>query len=150
MKMTMGAFFNHDALDTSQDAIRLIEVLPDRAANGVVQCHMWHTTCNSRYRCLSYTWGPVEDTQLISLDGRPLSVRLNLWKFLNAARIFFPNEPFWIDAICLYSYRTAMKHLGILRFAPLFSGGINLLYRRHNGAEWPNLTPHHRLYLPLG
>jgi hypothetical protein len=34
----------------------------------------------------------------------------------------------WIDWVCIYSHRTAMKHLGIMRFAPQFSEGFNFMY----------------------
>ena len=42
-----------------------------------------------------------------------------------------------------------MKYFRILRCAPLFSGGINLPYRRHKGGRGPNLAPCDRLYLSL-
>jgi hypothetical protein len=32
----------------------------------------------------------------------------------------------WIDWVCIYSHRTAMKHLGIMRFAPQFLRGLIL------------------------
>ena len=34
----------------------------------------------------------------------------------------------WIVAVCIYSYRPAMKHLGNLRFMPQFSEGFDFAY----------------------
>lgn len=35
------------------------------------------------------------------------------------------SQRFWIDSICTYSYRTAIKYLGNLRFMPQYSEGLD-------------------------
>jgi hypothetical protein len=35
---------------------------------------------------------------------------------------------YWIDALCIYSHRTAMKHLRTLRFEPQFFEGVNFTH----------------------
>ena len=34
----------------------------------------------------------------------------------------------WLIAVCMYSYRTATKHLDNLRFVPQFSEGFDFVY----------------------
>lgn len=52
------------------------------------------------YEALSYTWGLSVETKLILLNGKPFTVRENLYSFLkrrgNRAEILF-----WVDAICI-------------------------------------------------
>ncbi len=53
------------------------------------------------YTALSYTWGPVSQSQDILLDGHVFVVRQNLWDFLHIARQNYPGIAFWIDAVCI-------------------------------------------------
>jgi hypothetical protein len=49
----------------------------------------------------------------------------------------------WIDAICIYSYRTAMKRLGNLRFMPQFSEGFHFVSERKKSySVLPRCTLH--------
>jgi hypothetical protein len=86
---------------------------------------------------LSHTRGvtkrrPRQSTSMDSLSR----IKPNLWACLYTLRQSW--QYIWADAVCIYSYRTVMKHLRILRFAPLFSGGFNLPYRRgRGGLIWP-------------
>ena len=114
MVVYSGPRFRHQPLDTSRAQIRVLCVAPD--ADGLIQCTIKHIDLNANpppfYRALSYTWGPPEDTQDISVDGRFLEVRRNLHDFLVAfrARLFkfrgggvFEEEVqwLWIDQICV-------------------------------------------------
>lgn len=114
MVISSGSQFRHQPLDTSRAQIRVLCVAPE--AGGLIQCTIKHVDLNANpmpfYRALSYTWGPPEDTQDISLNGRFLEVRRNLHDLLVAfrARLFnfrgggvFEEEVqwLWIDQICV-------------------------------------------------
>ena len=59
-----------------------------------------------------------------------VEVRSNLYALLSHLRRTKYKSMFWIDAICIYSDRTAMKHLGILRFMPQLSEGFDFVSER--------------------
>lgn len=54
-----------------------------------------------QYRALSYTWGDAASLEIIELDGKPLTVRRNLWTFLDRARRDHFEGYLWIDALCI-------------------------------------------------
>lgn len=92
--------FCHAPLPARPDAIRLIEVLPD-LQDDLIQCRIMDGRTSDTYTALSYTWGPVSQSQDILLDGHVFVVRRNLWDFLHIARQNYPGIAFWIDAVCI-------------------------------------------------
>lgn len=94
--------YHHVNLPDADDAIRLIQVLPDLSADGLVQCTLHDATISdSKYVCLSYTWGPPGGELPIQLNGKPFYVRRNLWDFLHVARRRLTYCMLWIDAIVI-------------------------------------------------
>jgi Heterokaryon incompatibility protein (HET) len=76
------------------------------------------------FEALSYTWGVVEFTSTITCDGSPMPVTQNLYEALTYLRQPDQERIMWIDAICIYSYRTATKCCRNLRFRPQFCEGF--------------------------
>src|ERR1700733_11343195 len=106
--------------------IRLLELLPgDPSDNICCSLHLYALDSCPRYEALSYTWGAAMNTRPIKIDDEILDVTRKLRCALRHLRS--PSRPrlLWVDAVCMYSYRTAMKHLRNLRFMPQFSEGFN-------------------------
>jgi len=92
-----------------------------------------------QYTALSYSWNSSshhEDNKYpILVNGYAIDVTESLWCALHEFQTCRMENWFWIDAICTYSYRTAMKHLGNLRFMPQFSEGFHFVSERKNSCS---------------
>jgi hypothetical protein len=94
---------------------------------------------NIKFTALSYTWGSIDSTRTITCNGHPLQISQNLYNALK--KLFAPDDFIWVDAICSYSYRTAMKCCRNLRFRPQFCEGCGFASERKNLCSVPFLHP---------
>ena len=129
-KQSSGRFpFNQVYCPLEQDQIRVVILAPG-TWDDPVHCSFRYGTIESfAYEALSYCWGPPDQPrEKISLQGREIEITASLYSALRHLRS--PDAPriMWIDQICMYSHRTAMKHLGILRFAPQFFEGFSFTH----------------------
>lgn len=89
--------FKHEPLPQLRRLIRLIEVLPDKSPDGLVQCRMRSVLiCEESppYTCLSYTWGRAAEEPCNVTIEEPeferrgvFAIRQNLQDFLEASII---------------------------------------------------------------
>jgi hypothetical protein len=83
------------------------------------------------YLALSHCWGGADIIKLQSDNIEPfqsgIAIALLPKTFRDAVVITrrLGYRYVWIDSLCIYSYRTAMKHLRNLRFMPQFSEGFD-------------------------
>jgi hypothetical protein len=121
--------FEHEPLDQTKGAFRLLKVCPDASANGLVQCDLWHDVTNTTYTCLSYVWGPDGDYQEILVNGKMFQCRRNLWEFLNVARTKYaaPPEVFWIDAICIDQTNISERNQQVAQMGDIYSSATTVL-----------------------
>ena len=120
--------YEYTPLDSSTSTIRLVILLPGEFGEDV-ECTLLHVPLDTKlsYEALSYTWGDLKMLHPILLDDQTFPVMENLYDTLRHLRLKNDQVRYlWIDALCMYSYRTAMKHLGNLRFMPQFSEGFDL------------------------
>jgi hypothetical protein len=84
------------------DEIRLVTLLPQSAGLPIL-CNMSHVSLENEpiYEALSYTWGAQEALTTISINGRTMAVRRNLWMALSHLRHLTELRVLWIDAICI-------------------------------------------------
>jgi hypothetical protein len=87
------------------------------------------------YEALSYCWGDVSKMAQITTDGKSMLVTPNLCAALMYLRQNSTPRTLWVDAVCIYSYRTVMKRLGNLRFIPQFSEGFHFISERKNSCS---------------
>jgi hypothetical protein len=83
--------------------IRLFELFP-QSHSGEIRGQFHHTTLSSpvSYTALSYTWGDPTDVRQITVDGKTVEVRKNLWDFLyQQSSLISQSKRFWIDALCI-------------------------------------------------
>ena len=89
---------------TSEDAIRVLELLPSRKAAAPIKCTLREVSLSSlqtEYEALSYVWGSPEGTQPISCDGMKLLVTPNCLDALVHLRLGSGTRTLWIDAVCI-------------------------------------------------
>jgi len=138
--------FRHTPLDRGEDTIRLVKVLSDLSAGGLVQCSIHHaklvpeavegavdvaealqaedpllSTEPMPYICLSYTWGSPQDQSNILVNGKILTVRKNLECFLQVARTQLAFGLFWVDALCIDQANTEERDHQVQRMGTIFA-----------------------------
>ena len=105
---TTSNFYRHEPLDLSQMSIRLLRVM--RSPDGLIHCSIQNAHISAQYQCLSYCWGPSDETQPrheIRINGAPFKILSNLWAFLDAydraQQLPTAKKPkfLWIDALCI-------------------------------------------------
>ena len=77
-------------------------VEPGSASDPIV-CHLQHVDLDGSfaYKAISYTWGDPSQTQLISVDGQPFPVTVNLASALGSLRSSSDELKIWADAVCI-------------------------------------------------
>jgi hypothetical protein len=108
---TTRASYEHEPLDRTRDSFRLIQILPERSADNLLQLSLWHDNVSSAsYRCLSYRWGDEARRHTLLINGLLFNVGDNLYSFLEEAYSSKNTSStgigssFWIDFICINQY----------------------------------------------
>jgi hypothetical protein len=148
-QVIMTGLFQHAPLDHTKSSIRLLRILPDLSATGLIQCEIWHDESSAEYTCLSYTWGPDYPQKFILLNGKPHSCRENLGNFLGVARKKYSGaaSSFWkklsgfpqrkkhchdvpafrIDAICINQSSVTERNHQVSRMGEIYSNASAVL-----------------------
>ncbi|KAK4950271.1 hypothetical protein LTR10_011252 [Elasticomyces elasticus] len=95
---------NTAVLPLRPDEIRLIRLLPRSSSNRIrFETIVVLLDSAPEYFALSYTWSAPPDDFDIEMDGRKISVRKNLWRFLDQLSRLHVDWPscFWIDSLCI-------------------------------------------------
>jgi hypothetical protein len=83
--------FIYDALDSDTDEIRLIELQPcdPDQADTQIDCTLIIAKLSDhlKYEALSYMWGSLDNSRVITVNGRPVAVGENLWQALRQLRL---------------------------------------------------------------
>lgn len=98
-----GEDYRHKPL-TSPDSIRVLDLLPSRDAESIVEVRLREVSLSRRrpgYEALSYVWGASAGDRPIVCDGQRLFVTLNCYNALVHLRQSFRRRTLWIDAICI-------------------------------------------------
>ena len=118
--------FVYTPLQEPAQQLRLLQVGVDRGTQSL-NCTLstWRKPSVPNNIAISYTWGDPTESTYLTLNGKRTQVRQNCANALRQLWTHYRSQYCWIDSICIYSHRTAMKHLGIMRFAPQFSKEFN-------------------------
>ena len=101
------SFFTYRSLTPDKQRIRLINLLPygDRPAgpDDTIACTVSHVSLNDAptFTALSYSWGGLELTCRISLNGQPFGVTANLETALRHLQLSSDIRTLWIDALSI-------------------------------------------------
>jgi hypothetical protein len=83
---------------------------------------------HTEYGATSYPWEIDKPCKETHFPDGGFKVR----EYLYSALLRFPNSTtprrLWADEIRIYSHRTAMKHLGIIKFVPQVFEGFNVTH----------------------
>jgi hypothetical protein len=112
--------FSYTSLDLSQRSIRLLLLHPDRSESGHIECELRDATVDEDYVCLSYVWGQPDEGYTVTINGRPLRVRMNLYKFLQQARKKDLGW-LWIDALCIDQENLAERTHQVQQMGSIYS-----------------------------
>ena len=100
----MGPTYKYSPLNAEKEEIRLLRLLPGVWESSIV-CKTFTVSLSDQpeYAALSYVWGSKENQQIVTLDGCPFYVNLNLFTALRRLRAHNDAETgiIWIDAICI-------------------------------------------------
>jgi hypothetical protein len=89
-------------------------------------------------------WGESLSDHEIVIDGCSFHVRDNLYKFLELASERYPNEPLWIDAVCINQSNNIEKAVEVRRMGAIYTGAKEVLIWLGNGhlsersSDWIN------------
>lgn len=78
-------------------------------------------------------WGESSSEHEILMDGCSFHVRNNLYQFLELASEQYPNEPLWIDAVCINQSHNVEKAVEVRRMGVIYTGAKELLLWLGNG-----------------
>lgn len=114
--------------------IRLLNILP---GHGILECvlHQMPMTSEPNFYALSYVWGNHLETEEILLEGQPFKVSRNLYEVLLQLReqpeypvkIGYPDDYFWIDAICLNQDDVGEKSRQIPRMMDIYNAALKVI-----------------------
>lgn len=96
--------YHHQPLNPDGQEIRLLRLRPELSKDGLIQCDIAPVDLAAapEYQALSYEWGPPKQIRRVSIAGRVLIIRENLWLFLDMFRSTVANNTLlWIDQICI-------------------------------------------------
>ncbi|KAM7188359.1 Heterokaryon incompatibility protein (HET) domain containing protein [Rhypophila sp. PSN 637] len=96
--------FQYAPIDLATDAIRLVRLLKGSDYEPIV-CELFETLLHqvngTPYEALSYTWGQSQELIQITLCGKKVLIRDNLFTALWYLRKPDEDRLLWIDAICI-------------------------------------------------
>ena len=96
------AFSQYTALKKDEQEIRVV-TLHDGTDDAPITCTIETTLLIEAqpFTALSYCWGSAEDLTEIILNGETITIRENLWHFLEALRRLKTPIRIWVDYICI-------------------------------------------------
>lgn len=96
--------YAYEPIDFSGPAIRLLRLC--RGVDSEISCELFQASLCERddsisYEALSYTWGQPDVRENLVVNGKPLSVTVNLFLALQQLRQPDEDRILWIDAVCI-------------------------------------------------
>lgn len=91
-------------LDPKIDQMRLLKLQRRRDKSDLISCNVriFNIAKAPRYRALSYEWGAASPLRQIRVNGALLTIRENLWAFLDMYLTRSRSSGYlWIDQICI-------------------------------------------------
>jgi hypothetical protein len=98
------ATFEYQELDTSGPNFGLVRLIQGKSE--MVHCELFHASFEDlediiTYEALSYTWGDLELSSTVELNGCLMGVTWNLWTALQHLRMTDRDRVLWVDALCI-------------------------------------------------
>lgn len=116
-------------------SIRLLELLPDGSTSITCALRIARLDDLPPYMAVSYVWGSPDVTYEIIVDGRPLSVRQNIWNLLERLYRERHQGYLWIDAICIDQSSNAERSHQVALMGHIYSRATSVLVWLGLGTE---------------
>lgn len=112
----------------AKDACRVLVLLPGTIETNI-SCLLQHhkTDSSSSYEALSYTWGEESPTRSISLNGKLIFIRQNLWDALHSLRLTDRPRPLFIDALCINQADLAERGIMVAKMSSIYRSAQKVL-----------------------
>lgn len=127
--MTSEVYMYCPLIEASKQ-IRLLRILPDgdsqpiRVTLEIVGLDEWA----GKFDALSYTWGGEDNLQRILIDGKVMTIRCNLWSFLQHHRSTGRTpRPIWTDAVCINQQDIPEKNVQVAKMGDLYRAADRVL-----------------------
>ncbi|KAJ2988036.1 hypothetical protein NUW58_g4187 [Xylaria curta] len=119
----------YQQLDLSGSDFRLVRLQKDSGI--MIECELIHTTLDDNvipYEAVSYTWGTLDRTRNIFIDGDMLHVTSNLSRLLRDLRSCDIDRYLWIDAICINQDDDLERGHQVQRMKHIYRGAERVLF----------------------
>jgi hypothetical protein len=95
--------FEYEPIDIEEPAARMLRLCKGVGSN--IECELFEVGLNIDdlipYEALSYTWGCMEMSASVQVDGKVLAVTENLYIALQYLRSKEHDRILWVDAVCI-------------------------------------------------
>lgn len=122
--------FVYEPLDIRQPSFRLICLV--RGDWQPIQCVLFHATIYDsedaiEYEALSYTWGSIERTKPVEVNGQTLHITVSLAQALRNLRYVDQDRVLWIDAICIDQSNAAERGHQVQQMASIYENARQVI-----------------------
>lgn len=134
--------YTHEPIDFSGPAIRLL-----RLCSGIgseIACELFQAKLCERddsisYEALSYTWGLPDVQETIVVNGRPLSVTVNLYLALQQLRQRDKDRILWIDTVCINQTNLKERSHQVQQMGEIYKQADRVIFWLGSGTDEINL-----------
>ena len=95
--------FQHEHLRLSEGSIRLVQIHGSTNKAGPLSLRITQFATSRRppYAAISYTWGSASRSVPVTINGKPFTIRPNLYQLLFHLRQRGESRFLWVDALCI-------------------------------------------------
>ncbi|KAJ4347210.1 uncharacterized protein N0V89_011149 [Didymosphaeria variabile] len=126
----MREVFKYEPLNHNNPSIRLLRFEDDGETSDQIQCVMRHASTEADYICLSYRWGTDKPTHRVTINGKAMYIRKNLYDFLTVQKNkasqshekkLVSNPWLWIDALCIDQDNVSERNHQVQQMGNIFA-----------------------------
>jgi hypothetical protein len=119
--------YHYQPLDRSvRGLIRLLRIEPSTLG---IRCTLQNVTMlpSTRYKAVSYTWGPASPTRQILINNSPFTIRENLYHFLKIWQEEGSEDLLWIDQICIDQSNNLERNHQVNYMGQIYSNALQVM-----------------------
>lgn len=134
--------YAYEPIDFSGPAIRLLRLC--RGTGSEIACELFQASLCERddsisYEALSYTWGLPDVRENIVVNGRPLSVTVNLYLALQQLRQRDEDRILWIDAVCINQKNLKERSHQVQQMGEIYKQADRVVFWLGSGTDETNV-----------
>ena len=108
--------------------IRLIRLDPKKSDDDIsASLETWDIESAPPYNAISYAWGEPSDRYAITINGFRLRVHKNCFHALKQARLHYPDDYVWLDAICINQLDLEEKSAQVAMMGAIYANAVVVL-----------------------